>query len=67
MSNAIALDEKQTTEIADKLAQASNQVLELRIALTDRTPPTPSAVLHDLKQYESQLDQMVSFFFFFFI
>lgn len=62
MGSAIALDEKQTTEIADKLAQASNQVLELRIALTDRRPPTPSAVLHDLKQYESHLDQMVSFF-----
>lgn len=56
------LDEHDNTSIADRLARASAGILELRIALTERTPPPSPEEIKQLKQYETHLDQMVAFF-----
>lgn len=62
MNTLIALDEKQVDDIADRLAQASNQVLELRVRLNNALRSVPRQVLQDLRQIEIHLDQMVAFF-----
>ena len=62
MNTLIALDEKQVDDIADRLAQASNQVLELRVRLNNALTSVPRQVLQDLRQIEIHLDQMVAFF-----
>lgn len=62
MNTLIALDEKQVDYIADRLAQASNQVLELRVRLNNALTSVPRQVLQDLRQIEIHLDQMVAFF-----
>ena len=62
MNTRIALDEKQVDDIADRLAQASNQVLELRVRLNNALTSVPRQVLQDLRQIEIHLDQMVAFF-----
>ena len=69
MNTLIALDEKQVDDIADRLAQASNQVLELRVRLNNaltsvprQVPPQVLQDLQDLRQIEIHLDQMVAFF-----
>lgn len=62
MEQATAIDELDTADIADRLARASGSILELRIALNERTPPASAGQVQELKQIESHLDQMVSFF-----
>ena len=62
MNTLIALDEKQVDDIADRLAQASNQVLELRVRLNNALTSVPRQVLQDLRQIEIHLDQMVAIF-----
>ena len=59
MTQLTELTKDQSYAIADSLAQASSQVLELRIRERDALAPDERALL---EQYENHLDQMVALF-----